>query len=185
MIYPIYVYGHPILRRKSEDIDKNYKGLNEFIENMFETMYRAEGVGLAAPQVGKNIRIFIVDGTAYAEDEPQLEGFKKVFINAHIIEMDGEIVPMNEGCLSIPNIREDVDRESRIRIQYYDQNWEFNDEVMEGFKARIIQHEYDHLDGIMFTDKVSPIRRRLLKGKLASLSKGKFDADYKTLLPRK
>lgn len=185
MIYPIYVYGHPILRRKSEDIDKNYEGLNEFIENMFETMYRAEGVGLAAPQVGKNIRIFIVDGTAYAEDEPQLEGFKKVFINAHIIEKDGEIIPMNEGCLSIPNIREDVDRESRIRIQYYDQNWEFNDEVMEGFKARIIQHEYDHLDGIMFTDKVSPIRRRLLKGKLVSLSKGKFDADYKTLLPRK
>lgn len=185
MIYPIYIYGHSLLRRKSKDIDKDYEGLDEFIENMFETMYRAEGVGLAAPQVGKNIRIFIVDGTAYAEDEPQLEGFKKVFINAHIIEKDGEIIPMNEGCLSIPNIREDVDRESRIRIQYYDQNWEFQDEVMEGFKARIIQHEYDHLDGIMFTDKVSPIRRRLLKGKLASLGKGKFEADYKTLLPRK
>ena len=184
MIYPIYVYGHPVLRRKSEDIDRNYEGLDKFIDNLFETMYRAEGVGLAAPQVGKNIRVFVVDGTPYAEDEPELADFKKVFINAHIIERDGEVVPMNEGCLSIPNIREDVDRESRIRIQYYDQDWEYHDEVMEGFKARIIQHEYDHLDGIMFTDKVSPIRRRMLKGKLASLSKGKFSADYKTLLAK-
>ena len=131
MIYPIYVYGHPLLRRKSVDIDKDYEGLDQFIDNLFETMYRTEGVGLAAPQVGKNIRIFVVDGTPYADDEPELADFKKVFINAHIIERDGEVVPMNEGCLSIPNIREDVDRESRIRIQYYDQNWEYHDEIME------------------------------------------------------
>jgi peptide deformylase len=184
MIYPVYIYGHPVLRRKSDDIDQDYKGLDDFIKSMFDTMYKAEGVGLAAPQLGKNIRIFIVDGTPYEEDEPELLGFRKVFINAHIVERDGEVVPMNEGCLSIPELREDVDRESRIRIQYYDENWEYHDEVMEGFRARIIQHEYDHLDGILFTDKVSPIRRRLLKGKLSGLSKGKFDVGYKTLLAR-
>ncbi len=184
MIYPVYIYGHPILRRKSVDIDQDYEKLDELINNMFETMYKAEGVGLAAPQVGKNLRIFIVDGTPYAEDEPELEEFRKVFINAHIIERDGVVVPMNEGCLSIPEIREDVDRESRIHIQYYDENWEYHDEVMEGYRARIIQHEYDHLDGILFTDKVSPIRRRLIKGKLNGLSKGKFDVDYKTLIAK-
>lgn len=184
MIYPVYIYGHPVLRRKSVDIERDYKGLDEFIASMFETMYKAEGVGLAAPQVGKNIRVFIVDGTPYVEDEPELEDFKKVFINAHIIERDGVEVPMNEGCLSIPNIREDVDRKSRIRIQYYDENWVYHDEVMEGYKARIIQHEYDHLDGILFTDKVSPIRRRFLKGKLTGLSKGRFDVDYKTLIAK-
>lgn len=173
-----------MLRRKSKDIDQDYEGLDDFIDSMFETMYKAEGVGLAAPQVGKNIRVFIVDGTPYEEDEPELLGFRKVFINAHIVERDGEVVPMNEGCLSIPELREDVDRESRIRIQYYDENWEYHDEVMEGFRARIIQHEYDHLDGILFTDKVSPIRRRLLKGRLTGLSKGKFDVGYKTLIAR-
>lgn len=184
MIYPVYVYGHPVLRRKSVDIEQDHEGLDEFIQNMFNTMHKAEGVGLAAPQVGKNIRVFIVDGTPYADDEPELVGFKKVFINAHIIERDGVVVPMNEGCLSIPEIREDVDRESRIRIQYYDESWEYHDEVMEGYKARIIQHEYDHLDGILFTDKISPIRRRLLKGKLTGLGKGKFDVDYKTVIAR-
>lgn len=184
MIYPVYIYGHPVLRRKSVDIDKDYEGLDEFIENMFDTMYKAEGVGLAAPQVGKNIRLFVMDGTIYEDEEPDLADSKQVFINANIIERDGELVPMNEGCLSIPNIREDVDRESRIRIQYYDADWNFHDEVMEGFKARIIQHEYDHLDGILFTDKVSPIRRRLLKGKLSAMSKGKFNADYKTVIAR-
>ena len=184
MIYPIYVYGHPVLRRVSEDIEKDYPDLDKFIDSMFETMYRAEGVGLAAPQVGKNIRIFVVDGTPAAEDDPEMADFRKVFINAHIVEKSGEVVPMNEGCLSIPGLREDVDRESRIRIQYYDENWEYHDEVVEGFRARIIQHEYDHLDGILFTDKVSPIRRRLLKGKLNAMSKGRFDADYKTIIAK-
>ena len=184
MIYPIYIYGHPVLRKVSEDIARDYPGLDTLVADMFETMYRAEGVGLAAPQIGKNLRIFVVDGTAAAEDDPEMADFRKVFINAHIIEQDGEIVPMNEGCLSIPGLREDVDRESRIRIQYYDENWEFHDEVVEGFRARVIQHEYDHLDGIMFTDKVSPLRRRLLKGKLAAMSRGRFDADYKTVIAR-
>lgn len=184
MIYPIYIYGHPILRRKSEDIEQDFEGLDELIDGMFETMYKADGLGLAGPQIGKNIRLFVVDGTPVAEDEPSLEGFKNEFINAHIIERDGELVPMNEGCLSIPNIHEDVNRASRIRIQYYDRNWEFHDEVMEGYKARILQHEYDHLDGILFTDKVSPIRRRMIKNKLGALSKGKFEVKYKTVVAR-
>ncbi len=184
MVYPIYIYGHPILRRKSVDIDRDFEGLDELIDNMFETMYKADGLGLAAPQIGKNIRLFVVDGTPISEDEPELEDFKKEYINAHIVEREGERIPMNEGCLSIPNIHEDVDRESRIRIQYYDRNWEFHDEVLEGYKARILQHEYDHLDGILFTDKVSPIRRRLLKSKLSSLGKGKFEARYKTVLAK-
>ena len=179
MIYPIYVYGHPVLRRMSKDIQKDFDGLDTLVQNMFETMQKADGIGLAAPQIGKSIRIFIVDGTPIADDETELADFKKVFINAHIIERSGEIVPMNEGCLSIPKIREDVNRESRIHIQYYDENWEFHDEIMEGYRARIIQHEYDHLDGIMFTDRVAPIRKRFLKNKLAAISKGQVDVAYK------
>jgi peptide deformylase len=183
MIYPIVVYGHPVLRKVAEEIDKDYKGLNQLIDDLFETMYYSEGLGLAAPQIGKSIRIFVIDGKPAAEDEPALAEFKKVFINAHITERSGDLVPMNEGCLSIPNLREEVVRESHIRINYYDENWEFHDEVHEGYKARIIQHEYDHLDGVLFTDKINPLRRRLIKGKLTAISKGKFEADYKTILP--
>ncbi|OFY45267.1 MAG: peptide deformylase [Bacteroidetes bacterium RBG_13_44_24] len=183
MTYPIVVYGHQVLRKVSEDIDKDYPGLQQFIADMFETMHKSEGMGLAAPQVGRSIRIFVIDGSPIAEDEPSLADFKKVFINAHITEKNGEFKPMNEGCLSIPNIREEVNRESHIRIEYYDENWEFHDEVFDGYKARIIQHEYDHLDGILFTDKVSPLRRRLLRNKLSAISKGKFEAVYKTILP--
>ncbi|MBK7626258.1 MAG: peptide deformylase [Bacteroidales bacterium] len=183
MIYPIVVYGHAVLRKVAEEIDKDYPGLDQLIPDLFETMYYSEGLGLAAPQIGKSIRIFVIDGTPVAEDEPSLADFKKVFINAHIVEKSGELVPMNEGCLSIPNLREEVTRESRIRITYYDEKWEYHDEIYDGYKARVIQHEYDHLDGIMFTDKVSPLRRRLLKSKLTAISKGRFDAEYKTVLP--
>ena len=183
MIYPIVVYGHTVLRKVAEEIDKDYPGLDQLIPDLFETMYYSEGLGLAAPQIGKSIRIFVIDGTPIAEDEPSLADFKKVFINAHIIEKSGEQVLMNEGCLSIPNLREEVLREGNIRITYYDEKWEYHDEVYDGFKARVIQHEYDHLDGIMFTDKVSPLRRRLLKSKLTAISKGRFEAEYKTILP--
>ena len=150
MTYPIVIYGHQILRKVAAEIDKDYPGLNQLIEDLFETMYHSEGLGLAAPQIGKSIRIFVIDGHPAAEDEPSLSDFKKVFINAHIVEKYGDIVPMNEGCLSIPNLREEVMRESHIRINYYDENWEYHDEVFDGYKARIIQHEYDHLDGILF-----------------------------------
>ncbi len=183
MVYPIVVYGHAVLRKEAGDIEKDYPGLSTLISDLFETMYRSEGMGLAAPQIGKSIRIFVIDGTPIAEDEPELEGFRKVFINARIVEKDGEILPMSEGCLSIPHLREEVNRENRIRITYYDENWEFHDEVYEGYRARIIQHEYDHLDGILFTDKLNPLRRRLIKSKLNAISKGRFEADYKTILP--
>lgn len=183
MIYPIVVYGHPILRKVAAEINKDYPELNQLIADLFETMYYSEGLGLAAPQIGKSVRIFVIDGKPAAEDDPSLAEFKKAFINPHITERSGEILPMNEGCLSIPNLREEVMREAFVKINYYDENWQFHDEKFEGYKARIIQHEYDHLDGILFTDKISPLRRKLLKGKLTAISKGNFEADYKTILP--
>ncbi|MEI6049302.1 MAG: peptide deformylase [Bacteroidota bacterium] len=183
MIYPIVVYGHPVLRKVAGEVDKDYPGLNQIIDDLFETMYHSEGLGLASPQIGQSIRIFVIDGKPVADDEPSLAGFKKVFINAHITEKSGELMPMKEGCLSIPGLREEVNRESHINIKYYDEVWEYHDEIFDGYKARIIQHEYDHLDGILFTDKVSPLRKRLIKSKLTAISKGKFEAEYKTILP--
>jgi peptide deformylase len=183
MIYPIVVYGHAVLRKVAAEIDKDYPDLNQLIDDLFETMYHSEGLGLAAPQIGKSIRIFVIDGKPAAEDEPSLADFRKTFINPHITERSGELKLMTEGCLSIPNLREEVNREAHIRINYYDENWNYYNEVYDGYKARIIQHEYDHLDGIMFTDKVSPLRKRLLKSKLTAISKGRFEADYRTILP--
>ena len=185
MIYPILVYGHPVLKKVAENIDKDYPGLQQFVLDMFETMYNAEGLGLAAPQVGKSIRLFVIDGQPIADEEPEFANFKKVFINAKITERNGELALMSEGCLSIPNLREEVYRESHIRIKYFDENWNEYDEVYEGYRARVIQHEYDHLDGILFPDKLNPLKKRLLKGKLTAISKGKFEADYKTILPPK
>ena len=182
MVYPIVIYGHPILRKVAVDIDRDYPGLEQLISDLFETLYKAEGLGLAAPQIGKSIRIFVIDGKPVEEDDPELGEFKKVFINAHIIEKNGDLMTMTEGCLSIPHLREEVNREAHVRLTYFDENWQFHDEEYSGYKARIIQHEYDHLDGILFTDKVNPLRRRLLKGKLMAISKGKFEADYKTIL---
>ena len=183
MTYPIVVYGHPILRKVAAEVDKDYPGLNQIIEDLFETMYHSEGLGLAAPQIGKSIRIFVIDGKPAADDEPSLADFKRAFINPHITEKSGDFQTMTEGCLSIPNLREEVERESHIRINYFDENWEFHDETYDGYKARIIQHEYDHLEGILFTDRVSPLRKRLIKSKLRAISKGKFDVEYKTILP--
>jgi peptide deformylase len=187
MTYPIVVYGHPVLKKVAADIDKSYPDLDKLIEDLFDTMYHSEGLGLAAPQIGKSIRLFVIDGAPVAEDEPELADFKKVFINAELIEKSGELVPMNEGCLSIPHIREEVRRESHIRIKYYDEKWEFHDDIFDGYKARIIQHEYDHTDGILFTDKINPLKKQLIRGKLLDISKGKFEADYKTIVytPRK
>jgi len=187
MIYPIVVYGHPVLKKVAADIDRDYPGLQQFISDMFETMYEADGLGLAAPQVGKSIRLFVIDGEPVAEDEPEFANFKKAFINAHIIEKSGDPVLMSEGCLSIPGIREDVKREGHIRITYYDENWEFHDETYEGYPARVIQHEYDHLDGKLFVEKINPLKKQLIKGKLLDISKGKFEASYRTIVytPRK
>jgi len=184
MIFPIYLYGTPVLRKKAKDIDKDYENLDEFIKNMWETMYKTDGVGLAAPQVGKAIRLFVLDTEALSEDYPEGAGFKKVFINAHIIEEEGEEWSFNEGCLSVPNIREDVKRKTKLRMQYYDENWVAHDEVFEGIQARVMQHEYDHLEGILFTDRISPIRRKLIKGKLNAIAKGKAKVKYKTIISK-
>lgn len=184
MIYPIVIYGNPVLRKVAKDIEKDYPDLEKFIEDMWDTMYVSDGVGLAAPQVGKSVRLFVIDGSPFSEDEPDLDGFKKVFINAKITDTSDEEIGMNEGCLSIPLLREDVNRPVKIRIEYYDENFEFHDEWFDGMIARVIQHEYDHLEGIMFTDKVAPIKKRLIKGKLQAISKGKFNVDYKVRLPK-
>lgn len=185
MKLPVYAYGSPHLRKISDDITPDYDGLSELIENMFETMKSSEGVGLAAPQVGLSIRLFVVDANIYAEEEPELEGFRKVIINSDIYEYEGDIELMTEGCLSIPNIHEEVSRPTVIRMRYLDENFEEHDEEFTGMAARIIQHEYDHLDGILFTDKLSALKKRLLKGKLRDISQGKTNAHYKMVFPSK
>ena len=178
MIYPITIIGSSVLRKKAVDIDLNYPNLKQLIEDMFETMYVSDGVGLAAPQIGKSIRLLVIDASPLAEDDPSLKDFKKVFINAYITEKSEDTEIMQEGCLSIPGIHEEVKRSNKIRIKYYDEDFNFFDEYYEGFAARVLQHEYDHLDGVLFTDRISPIRRQLLKGKLLAISKGKFEAKY-------
>ncbi len=183
MIYPVVVYGHPVLRKVSREIPEGQTGLGDFVRNMFETMYDSEGVGLAAPQVGQAVRLFVVDASPFAEDEPGLEDFKKVFINPEILERSGERVPFNEGCLSIPNIREDVVREERVLIRYQDTGRQWHEEEYGGIAARVIQHEYDHLEGILFTDLLPPLRKKLLASKLRAISKGRFKASYRTILP--
>jgi peptide deformylase len=183
MIYPIVAYGDPVLKKKAEEITKDYEGLAEVIENMWETMHAANGVGLAAPQIGKSIRLFVVDASPFEEDEPELADFKKVFINARILEEDGEKWPFNEGCLSIPKIREDINRHEEIVIEYYDENFKKHTETYRGMAARVIQHEYDHIEGILFVDHLSPLRKRLLSGKLSDISKGNVDVDYRMKFP--
>ena len=197
MILPIVAYGDPVLKKEAIEIVKEHPGLDALIENMFETMYEASGVGLAAPQIGKGIRLFIVDASPFAvpdEDEDGneieldakaegLDGFKKVFINPIIEEERGEEWGFNEGCLSIPKVREEVFRKETIDISYYDENWELKEETFNGYAARIIQHEYDHIDGVLFTDYLSPLKKRLLKKKLQNISKGDIEVDYRMRFP--
>jgi peptide deformylase len=184
MIRPVYIYGSPILRRIAQDIESTYPDLKQLIDDMFETMHHSDGIGLAGPQIGLSIRLIVIDASPLEEDEPSMKDFKRVFINAKIIERFGEKKLYKEGCLSIPNLREEVEREEKIRIQYLDEHFKLHDEVFEGIPARIIQHEYDHLEGLLFTDRVSALRRKLLTGKLLAISKGKFDVDYKFKLPK-
>ena len=175
MILSIVAYGDPVLRKVGVDIDKDYPDLKKLIADMFDTMANAKGVGLAAPQVGKSIRLFIVDGSPFAEDDehPELKDFKKIFINARIEEEKGDEWPYNEGCLSIPKIRESVSRKPTIKIKYLDGNFTQQEEVFTGIAARIIQHEYDHIEGKLFVDRIKPLRRTLLKSKLNDIAKGK------------
>ncbi|MBK9196025.1 MAG: peptide deformylase [Flavobacteriales bacterium] len=186
MILPIRAFGDPVLKKVAKDIEKGYPGLSELITDMYETMYEASGVGLAAPQVGKSIRLFIVDASPFAEDEELeqeerdfLKTFKRIFINPYIVEEDGEPWPFEEGCLSIPGIREEVKRQETIVLQWQDEKFKEHEEEFSGFAARVIQHEHDHLDGKLFIDKLPVLRRTMLKGKLRDISQGKTDAKYK------
>ena len=191
MILPIMAYGLPVLRKECEEIDEN-TNIKSLVNNMFETMYSSSGVGLAGPQIGKSLRIFVVDASPFAETEEGekpseklkiLKDFKKVFVNPIIENEDGDIWPFSEGCLSIPGVREDVERKSIIKVSYYDENWNFFEQSFTGIAARIIQHEYDHIEGVLFTDHLKPLKRRLLRRKLEDISKGKVDADYKMKFP--
>ena len=190
MILPIIAYGDPVLRKKAKDIPEDYPKLEELIRNMWETMYGAYGVGLAAPQVGLPIRMFIIDTSPFAEDEDlsneereQLKDLKRVFINPVITEEKGDEWAFGEGCLSIPDIREDVFRKPEISIEYYDEDFNKHVEKYDGLAARVIQHEYDHIEGILFTDKLSSLKKRLIKGKLKNISKGKINVDYRMRFP--
>ncbi|MDE0967378.1 MAG: peptide deformylase [Flavobacteriaceae bacterium] len=185
MLLPIIAYGHPVLKRKAEVISKDYPKLKELIDSMFETMYNASGVGIAAPQIGQSIRLFIVDTTPFSDDDSlsdnernQLKSFKKIFINPEIIEESGDDWSFDEGCLSIPNIRESVLRQPEIKIQYFDENFIKHVQSFDGLLARVIQHEYDHVEGILFTDKLSSFKKQLLKKKLLKISSGKLSFDY-------
>ncbi|MDX1363150.1 MAG: peptide deformylase [Arenibacter latericius] len=190
MILPIVAYGDPVLRKVANDIDKDYPNLDQLVNNMWDTMYNAYGVGLAAPQVGLPIRLFVIDTTPFSEDEDlseeeqkALNGFKKVFINAQIVEETGEEWAFNEGCLSIPEIREDVSRKDTLTITYLDADFKSHTETYEGLLARVIQHEYDHIEGVLFTDKLSTLKKRLLKSRLSNISKGKVKVDYRMRFP--
>lgn len=192
MILPIVAYGDPVLRAKTTEISPDYPELKQLIDHMYETMYAASGVGLAAPQIGKSIRLFITDATPMADDEDLtkeeaalLKNFKKVFINPMIEEETGKEWDFNEGCLSIPDIREDVGRKPVVTISYQDENFKNHTETFQGIAARIIQHEYDHLEGVLFTDKLSPFKKRILKGKLSNISKGNVQPGYKMRFPNR
>ncbi|MCM4165617.1 MULTISPECIES: peptide deformylase [unclassified Arenibacter] len=190
MILPIVAYGDPVLRKVADDIDKDFPKFEELLANMWETMYNANGVGLAAPQIGLPIRLFLVDTTPFGDDEElsedeqnTLKSFKKVFVNARIEEETGTEWAFNEGCLSIPDVREDVLRKDTITLTYMDENFKSYTETFNGLLARVIQHEYDHIEGILFTDKLSTLKKRLLKGKLANISKGKIKVEYRMRFP--
>jgi peptide deformylase len=186
MIYPIVVYGDPVLRQKAKEI-KAGTDLTQLIADMHETMQAAHGIGLAAPQIGKSIRLFIVDATSFDKEEEEdedMSDFKKAFINPQILEEEGEPWAFEEGCLSIPNLRENILRPETVRIRYYDETWKLHEEEYDGMKARIIQHEYDHIEGKLFIDYLTPFKKRLLKGRLTDISKGKVDAEYRIAIPK-
>ena len=193
MILPIVAYGAQILRKVSAPIDASYPSLPKLLEDMWETMYSSNGVGLAAPQINKDIRLFVIDSAQIFESlepheigkYPDAPGVKKVFINAKVIDLAGEVWSYNEGCLSIPNVHEDVIRAEKIRIQYYDRNFELQDEIFDGITARVILHEYDHVEGILFTSYLSTLKRRLIKRKLEKISKGLINVDYPMRFPAK
>lgn len=181
MILPIYTYGSPVLREEAQDIQQDYPNLDELIDNMFETMYNSQGVGLAAPQIGLPIRVVVITLDCLSEDYPEYKDFNEAYINPHIIEFDkSEEVSMDEGCLSLPGISEPVRRPTRIKVKYYDREWKEHEEWVEGYLARVMQHEFDHLEGVVFTDRLAPLRKQLIRKKMSNLLAGKFSCSYKT-----
>lgn len=180
MILPMYIFGQPVLRKQAEDIQTDYPSLKELINNMFETLKAAEGVGLAAPQIGLPIRLVVVDLDCISEEEPEYKGFLRTFINGHIVESSEETSDFEEGCLSLPGIHEKVRRPDRVRVQYVDTDFQPHDEWVEGMVARVLQHEFDHLEGTLFVDHISPLRKQMVKKKLVSMAKGKYHCSYKT-----
>ena len=179
MILPIYAYGNPVLKKRGSEIDKDYPGLDELIRDMWETMYNAHGVGLAAPQIGRAIRLFVVDTKQLEKEDKDIEGIRQVFINAEILEEEGDHWDYEEGCLSIPEIRGDVSRQEEIHIRYLDENFQEHEKTFSGINARVIQHEYDHIDGILFTELLKPLRKRRIQRKLEDIRKGKISPDYR------
>lgn len=186
MILPIYTYGQPVLRKVAQDIPTDYPGLHQLISDMFETLDAASGVGLAAPQIGKSIRVVVIDLDVLKDEYPEYAGFRHAYINAHVVEADEKAgkVSMEEGCLSIPGLSEDVVRPKRVHVTYLDENLQPHDEWVEGYEARVMQHEFDHLDGVMFVDKVSPLRKQLIKNKLRAISQGRFRCGYRVKVRR-
>ncbi|MBO5974788.1 MAG: peptide deformylase [Paludibacteraceae bacterium] len=180
MVYPIFLYGNPVLRKEAEDISMDYPDLQKLIADMYETMAKSEGIGLAAPQIGLPIRLAVIDLSPLSDDMPEYKGYKHAFINPHILETDGEELSHEEGCLSLPGISESVKRRNRIHVTYFDENLQKHDEWVEGYLARVMQHEFDHLDGHVFIDRITPIRRQLIKSKLTAILKGKVKCSYKT-----
>lgn len=183
MIYPIVAYGHPVLKKIAQEIDPESLDIRQLVEDMFETMHYAQGIGLAAPQVGKSLRMFITDASPMEDEEAQ--DFIKVFLNPEIIEEYGDEEAFEEGCLSLPHIRENVVRHEKILIRYFDEDWVEHEEEYDGIKARIIQHEYDHINGILFSDHLSAFKKRVIKSKLTNISKGKVKVDYRMIFPAK
>lgn len=184
MILPVYAYGQKVLKKKAADIKKGYEGLDSLIENMWATMYNAKGVGLAAPQIGLSIRLFLVDTEQIKSDEDIGQPIRKVFINAQMLDESGENVSYEEGCLSIPDIRADVKRNEEITIEYYDEAFNLHKETYSGFTARVIQHEYDHIEGVLFTEKLQPLKRRMIKRRLENIRKGNVVTDYRMKFAR-
>lgn len=179
MILPVYAYGQPVLKEVGKEIDKDYPDLGKLLDNMWETMYHASGVGIAAPQIGRSIRLFLVDTVQMMEEGEEDKGIKRAFLNAKKIEEGGENWAYEEGCLSIPNVKGDVVRPAQIKLSWQDENFETHEEVFTGLNARVIQHEYDHIDGLLFTEKLKPVKRRMVRRKLENIKKGKVSADYK------
>ena len=184
MVLPIYIYGHPVLRKVAEDIPTDYPGLQQLIADMWETLAESEGIGLAAPQIGKSIRVVVIDLDVLSDDMKEYKGFRRVFINPHIVEYDdSEMASMEEGCLSLPAIHEKVSRPTRIRVQWLDEEMKPHDEWIEGYLARVMQHEFDHLEGKVFVDRITPLRKQLIKSKLRALTQGRYRCGYKTKAP--